>query len=65
MQSAEGTGIIDGQLADGKKTYRYRVTAGKDPLEYPGTPAEALCGEAYHPAEEWFAATLNTPARTQ
>jgi arylsulfatase A-like enzyme len=62
VQSAAGTGVIERSLTEGRKMYRYRVTAGKDPLDYTGTPAAALCGEeAYHSAEEWFAATLNSP----
>ena len=46
-----------------RKSYRYRVVSGRDPLGYENHPQAArLCDGAFHSAEQWLDATLQTDA---
>ena len=60
VQTAEGMGIIERIIRDGRKLYRYRVFRGKDPLGYDKPPVPWK-GSEFHPAEAWFEQTLGTP----
>ena len=62
VRSRSGAGEIDRIRRAGRKRYRYRVLSGTDPLGYSSIPAAAkLIDGAYHDADAWLAATVDTP----